>query len=130
MFRVPAPPFKAPLDPFADATQLPINVHDWPTARLEEKAAMLRMPPTTPLTAVQVRVIPFVGTNVPPAVTPSADVLLMLDTVVLISTVTVNVLLYTSSALVGSAPVLQTVGSLQLPDLTAKTLAMIIGLSS
>ena len=56
--------------------------------------------------------------------TPVAAWPLILSTVGDVSIVTVNVLLYTSSAEVGNAPVFHTVVSLQLPDLTARTMAM------
>lgn len=60
----------------------------------------------------------------PPAVTPVVARLSILNTVGDTSIVTVKVFEYTSSALVGSAPVFQTVVSDQLPDLTARTMAI------
>ena len=68
--------------------------------------------------------LPLLKLNVPPAVIPVPDVLFNDNTSKLVSTFTVNVLLYTSSAVVGRAPVFHTVVSDQLPFFTALTAAI------
>jgi hypothetical protein len=92
-----------------------------PTETVKQVAALA----TTP-DPVHVKVIPLaLIANVPPAVTPVVAALLMLNTVGDTSIVTVNVLLYTSSAAVGSAPVFHTVVSDQTPVLIARTIAIL-----
>jgi hypothetical protein len=125
-FRVPLPEWFIADQPDADA---PIRISGetivaWDGEPKElEIAAMLAAPPV--MEFAEVRMIPFVGINEPPAATPVAAALLMLNTVGDRSIVTVKELLYTSSAAVGSAPVFQRVGSLQLPVLVANTIAII-----
>ena len=63
-----------------------------PIPREETNNLDEEVPPTNPLPG-HVNVIPFVGTNNPPAVTPVAEPLLILSTVGDVSIVTVNVLL-------------------------------------
>jgi hypothetical protein len=89
---VPAPVCPTPVDPLAPPpVAFATSVHDWPAIRLEEKQLFEKLA-TTP-DPVHVNVIPLVGTNCPPAVTPVVAALLMLSTVGLVSMVTVKVLL-------------------------------------
>ncbi len=60
----------------------------------------------------------------PPAVIPVPAVLLSVNTVKLTSTFTVNVLLYTSSAAVGTVPVFHVAPVFQFPFATARTSAI------
>jgi hypothetical protein len=69
-------------------------------------------------------ILPLLKLNDPPAVIPVPDVFLRDNTSKLVFTFTVNVLLYTSSAVVGRAPVFHTVVSDQLPFFTALTSAI------
>jgi len=71
-------------------------------------------------------ILPLLKLNVPPAVIPVPEVFLNDNTSKLVLTFTVNVLEYTSSAVVGNAPVFQTVVSDQFPFFTALTSAIIL----
>jgi hypothetical protein len=88
MFTVPDDVLATPC-PFAPAYTLPIIEHDCPVVRLDVKQLATTVVVVTTPPAVTVSVMPLVGTNPPPAVTPVADALLMLSTVGDVSIVTV-----------------------------------------
>jgi hypothetical protein len=125
MVNVPVDELIAPIEVLADPpVMLPVMVQLLPLAKLDVKQVELAAPPATTPNPVNVNVIPLTAANPPPAVTPVALALLILNTVGLVSIVTVNVLLYTSSDDVGSAPVFHTVVSDQTPVFRARTIAI------
>ena len=106
-------------EPAGPPVAFPIIVQLCPVVSVEAKQFIAPVLPDSTPAPVNVNVTPLTAVKPPPAVTPVVDPLRILRTVVVVLAAMVKLLAQTSSADVGNAPVFQTVGSDQLPDLTA-----------